>query len=117
MEIEEFKKLYTERYKIEAKNSELKSNFGYYTANACGKNGITIQGASALFLANIKRIIKLKEEKAKNNGQKYPIILCFLKICYKNREFWWRGYYVDTVGKKYKKDKRMRKNIKKIKKI
>lgn len=68
MEIEEFKKLYTERYKIEAKNSELKSNFGYYTANACGKNGITIQGASALFLANIKRIIKLKEEKAKNNG-------------------------------------------------
>lgn len=35
---------------------------------ACGKNGITIQGASALFLANIKRIIKLKEEKTKNNG-------------------------------------------------
>lgn len=68
METEEFKKLYSERYKIEAKNSELKSNFGYDTTNACGKNGITIQGASALFLANIKRIIKLKEEKAQNNG-------------------------------------------------
>lgn len=68
MKTEEFKKLYAERYKIEAKNSELKSNFGYDTANACGKTGITIQGASALFLANIKRIIKLKSEKAQNNG-------------------------------------------------
>lgn len=68
METEEFKELYAERYKIEAKNSELKSNFGYDTANACGKNGITIQGASALFLANMKRIIKLKSEKSQNNG-------------------------------------------------
>ena len=68
MKTEEFKELYAERYKIEAKNSELKSNFGYDTANACGKIGITIQGASALFLANIKRIIKLKEEKIQNNG-------------------------------------------------
>ena len=68
METEEFKDLYSERYKIEAKNAELKSRFGYDTANACGKNGITIQGASALFLANIKRIIKLKEEKTQNNG-------------------------------------------------
>ena len=68
METEEFKELYSERYKIEAKNSELKSNFGYDTANSCGKSGITIQGASALFLVNIKRIIKLKKEKAQNNG-------------------------------------------------
>lgn len=68
METEEFKELYFERYKIEAKNSELKSNFGYDTANACEKNGITIQGASALFLVNMKRIIKLKEEKLQNNG-------------------------------------------------
>ena len=68
METKEFEDLYSERYKIEAKNSELKSNFGYDTANACGKTGITIQGASALFLANIKRIIKLKEKKLQNNG-------------------------------------------------
>ena len=68
MKTDEFQELYSERYKNEAKNSELKSNFGYDTANACGKNGITIQGASALFLANIKRIIKLKNEKTKNNG-------------------------------------------------
>lgn len=49
METEEFKTLYSERYKIEAQNAELKANFGYDEANACGKNGITIQGASALF--------------------------------------------------------------------
>lgn len=68
METDEFKKLYYERYKIETKNSELKSNFEYDIANAGGKNGITIQGASALLLVNIKRIIKLKKEKAQNNG-------------------------------------------------
>lgn len=39
METEEFKELYSERYKIEAKNSELKSNFGYDIANSCGKMG------------------------------------------------------------------------------
>lgn len=63
MKTEEFKELYAERYKIEAKNSELKQNFGYDKANATGKVGITIQGASALFLTNMKRIIKLKAEK------------------------------------------------------
>ncbi|MEG0826707.1 MAG: IS1182 family transposase [Bacilli bacterium] len=65
METEEFKNLYRERYKIEAKNAELKNNYNYGNANACGKIGITIQGATTLFLANIKRIIKLEEEKVK----------------------------------------------------
>lgn len=68
METEEFKELYSERYKIEAKNAELKSNFGYDKASACGKTGITIQGATALFLANMKRIIKLKDGKGTNIG-------------------------------------------------
>ncbi len=66
METEEFKNLYSERYKIEAKNAELKNNYGYDKANACGKLGVTIQGATTLFLANMKRIIKLNEEKNKN---------------------------------------------------
>lgn len=68
METEEFKKLYGERYKIEAKNAELKNNYNYGNANACGKLGVTIQGATTLFLANMKRIIKLNEEKNKNIG-------------------------------------------------
>ncbi len=68
METEEFKNLYSERYKIEAKNAELKNNYNYGNANACGKIGITIQGATTLFLVNMKRIIKLNEEKNKNIG-------------------------------------------------
>lgn len=65
METEEFKNLYKERYKIEAKNAELKNNYDYGNAKACGKTGITIQGATTLFLANMKRIIKLNEQKNK----------------------------------------------------
>lgn len=68
METEEFKNLYKERYKIEAKNAELKNNYDYGNANSCGKIGITIQGATTLFLTNMKRIIKLNEEKNKNIG-------------------------------------------------
>lgn len=67
MNTQEFKELYSERYKIEAKNAELKQSFGYANANATGKVGITIQGASALFLLNMKRIIKLKTEKETKN--------------------------------------------------
>ena len=69
METEEFKTLYKERYKIEAKNAELKNNYNYDKANACGKLGITIQGATTLFLANMRRIIKLNEEKNENKDE------------------------------------------------
>ena len=68
METDEFKELYSDRYMIEAKNSELKNNYGYGEANACGKLGMTIQGATTLFLTNMKRIIKLNTEKNKNIG-------------------------------------------------
>ena len=30
--------VYSERYKIETKNTELKNNYGYGQANSCGKN-------------------------------------------------------------------------------
>lgn len=69
METEEFKTLYSERYKIEAKNAELKNNYGYDKANACGKLGMTIQGATTLFLVNMKRIIKLNEEKLEKESK------------------------------------------------
>lgn len=68
MATDEFEKLYKERYKIEAKNAELKKKYNYENATACGKLGITIQGATTLFLANMKRIIKLSQEKNKNIG-------------------------------------------------
>ena len=63
METEEFKELYSERYKIEAKNAELKNNYNYDKATSCGIGGMTIQGATTLFLVNMKRIIKLREQK------------------------------------------------------
>lgn len=74
MKTEEFKTIYKERYKIEAKNAELKNNYNYGNANVCGKLGITIQGTTTLFLANMKIIIKLTEEKK----QKYRIIIAYV---------------------------------------
>lgn len=63
MESEEFQELYKERYKIEAKNSELKNNGDMKVATGCGISCMTIQGASTLFLTNIKRIRELRKEK------------------------------------------------------
>ena len=56
MKTKEFEENYSHRYKIEAKNAELKNRYGYGRANACGTSGMMIQGMSALFLANMKRI-------------------------------------------------------------
>jgi hypothetical protein len=61
---EEFKMLAKERYKIEAKNSELKHRHGYDEASSAGLFGMEIQGATAIFSVNLKRILTLsKEEK------------------------------------------------------
>lgn len=61
---EYFKKRYKERYKIEAKNSEIKRNFGYNECQTEGLCGMQIQAALTLFAVNLKRIIKLST----NNG-------------------------------------------------
>lgn len=60
---EEFKELARTRYKIEAKNSELKNRHGYDTAIASGLFGMEIQSATAIFTVNLKRIITLLKEK------------------------------------------------------
>ena len=62
-ETEEFKRLARERYKIEAKNSELKHRHGYEKANSSGLFGMKIQGVATIFVVNMKRIIKLINEK------------------------------------------------------
>lgn len=56
---EEFKEIAKSRYKIEAKNSELKNGHGYDTASSTGLFGMEIQGATAIFAVNLKRIITL----------------------------------------------------------
>lgn len=47
------------RYKIEAKNSELKNIHGYKRANSYGMENMQMQGAMAIFTVNLKRILKL----------------------------------------------------------
>ncbi len=58
-ETEYFKTKAKERYKIEAKNSELKNRHGYDVATSSGLVGMELQGAMAIFTVNIKRILKL----------------------------------------------------------
>ena len=58
-ETEYFKCKSKERYKIEAKNSELKHRHGYDVATSSGLIGMELQGAMAVFTVNLKRIIKL----------------------------------------------------------
>ena len=54
-----FKEKSKERYKIEAKNSELKHRHGYDVAKSSGLVGMELQGAMAIFTVNLKRILKL----------------------------------------------------------
>ena len=55
----EFKAKARERYKIEAKNAELKHVYGYDRAESYGLCSMQMQGAITIFAANIKRILKL----------------------------------------------------------
>jgi transposase len=61
-ETEYFKEKSKERYKIEAKNSELKHRHGYDVAKSSGLIGMELQGAMAIFTVNLKRILKLIDE-------------------------------------------------------
>lgn len=54
-----FKEKSKERYKIEAKNSELKHRHGYDVASSSGLVGMKMQGAMAIFAVNLKRILTL----------------------------------------------------------
>jgi len=54
-----FKEKSKERYKIEAKNSELKHRHGYDVASSSGLIGMEMQGAMAIFSVNLKRILKI----------------------------------------------------------
>lgn len=58
-ETEYFKDKAKHRYKIEAKNGELKNVHGYARAISYGINNMQMQSAMAIFAVNLKRIIKL----------------------------------------------------------
>lgn len=60
---EYFKEKAKKRYKIEAKNSELKRRHGYDIASSSGLLGMDIQAATTIFVVNMKRIMALLNEK------------------------------------------------------
>ncbi|WP_180235242.1 IS1182 family transposase [Bacillus cereus] len=60
-ETDYFKEKSKERYKIEAKNSELKHRHGYDVAKSSGLIGMELQGALTIFTVNLKRILKLMD--------------------------------------------------------
>lgn len=55
----EFRSKMRERYKIEAKNSDLKHNYGLDRANSYGLENMTMQTALSIFACNLKRIMRL----------------------------------------------------------
>jgi len=61
---EEFKRLYRERYKIEAKNGELKNAHGLDRCDSTGLFSMTLQATMAILAVNLKRILTLMNEKA-----------------------------------------------------
>ncbi|MNF65934.1 Transposase DDE domain protein [compost metagenome] len=58
-ETDYYKEKAKHRYKIEAKNSELKNVHGYDRALSYGITNMQMQGAMAIFTVNLKRILKL----------------------------------------------------------
>ncbi|KAA6305766.1 hypothetical protein EZS27_042579, partial [termite gut metagenome] len=58
-ETDYFKEKAKHRYKIEAKNSELKNVHGYAKADSYGITNMQMLGAMAIFTVNLKRILKL----------------------------------------------------------
>src|SRR6187402_86671 len=58
-ETDYYKEKTKHRYKIEAKNSELKNVHGYDRAVSYGIANMQMQGAMAIFTVNLKRILKL----------------------------------------------------------
>jgi len=66
-ETPEYQELAHERYKIEAKNAELKNEHGYAHASYAGLHGMTLQAGVSIFVVNLKRVLRLKTGNKTNN--------------------------------------------------
>ncbi|MDY4762213.1 transposase, partial [Streptococcus thoraltensis] len=58
-----FKEKSKHRYKIEAKNAELKHRHGLDVARASGLFNMELQAATTIFVINMKRIVALINQK------------------------------------------------------
>lgn len=59
---DEYLLLAKNRYMIEAKNAELKSQYGYDHCTYSGLSGMKLQAATSLFVVNLKRILTIKKQ-------------------------------------------------------
>ncbi len=66
-ETQEYRDLAHARYKIEARNAELKNRHGYGHTTYTGLHGMTLQVAVSIFVVNVKRINTLLHDK--NQGK------------------------------------------------
>uniref|UniRef100_UPI000492817A transposase n=1 Tax=Streptococcus suis TaxID=1307 RepID=UPI000492817A len=57
------KEMARNRYKIEAKNAELKQRHGLDVARASGLFNMELQAATTIFIVNMKRIMTLIDQK------------------------------------------------------
>ena len=57
--IQRAKEMARHRYKIEAKNAELKQRHGFDVARASGLFSMELQAATTIFVVNMKRIMTL----------------------------------------------------------
>ena len=58
-----FKEMARHRYKIEAKNAELKQRHGFDVARTSGLFNMELQAATSIFVVNMKRIMTLINKK------------------------------------------------------
>lgn len=58
-ESDDFKDTVKKRYKIEAKNAEIKNAHAYGLADSHGISGMNLQAATTIYVVNLKRILKL----------------------------------------------------------
>jgi len=58
-ETDDFKNTVKKRYKIEAKNAEIKNAHAYGLADSHGISGMNLQAATTIYVVNLKRILKL----------------------------------------------------------
>jgi len=58
-ETDDFKETVKRRYKIEAKNAEIKNAHAYGLADSHGISGMNLQAATTIYVVNLKRILKL----------------------------------------------------------
>ena len=79
---DEFKQKKKQRYKIEAKNAELKQSHGFKTCKFAGLFGMKIQAYVTAFVVNSKRIVRLiqlKKVKLKQQDSKIIQIMDIFK--------------------------------------